>query len=385
MNKLLTTALILFLATFLSFTPPVEAASSQFVTKGNTSSKLVALTFDDGSDGTNIAKILKTLSDERVTSTFFLTGSGTSNHPQSIKNIAAKGHELANHSYSHPDFTTLSTAKIKSELDRTEAIVKSTTGLSTKPLFRAPFGSVNSQVLADVGNAGYSHTIHWNIDTLDWKGLSKTEVYNRVVNNIAPGSIVLMHTGAGASGTPGALPEIIRELKSRGYHFVTVSELLNLRGSISGTTYTVKAGDTLYSIARSLGVTVQELTAANNITNPNLITIGQVLKIPIENQPPSTGALYTVKSGDTLYSISRNFNVTVNDIAKVNNITNPSYIRVGQQLNIPVNEIYYTVKPGDTLYSIAVRHGTTVLMIAANNNISNPSLIHPGMVLKIPK
>ncbi|SDZ86693.1 Peptidoglycan/xylan/chitin deacetylase, PgdA/CDA1 family [Thalassobacillus cyri] len=258
MSKLLKSIVgtVLFLAAFLTFITHGKAVASTFVTKANTSGKLVALTFDDGSDGTNIDRILRVLSDEEIPTTFFLTGSGTNNHPAAIKRIVAGGHEVANHSYSHPDFTKLTAAQIKSELDRTEAIVKSTTGKSTIPLFRAPFGSANAAVLTAAGNAGYTYTIHWNIDTLDWKGLSKTEVYRRVVDNIVPGSIVLMHTGAGASGTPDALPDMIRSLKAKGYRFVTVSEILNLPAVKGETVHVVRAGDTLYSIARRYGVTV---------------------------------------------------------------------------------------------------------------------------------
>ncbi|MBM7553776.1 LysM peptidoglycan-binding domain-containing protein [Thalassobacillus pellis] len=384
----LTVVFSLFFATFLSVTPHTEAAASKFITKGSTTGKMAALTFDDGSDGTNINKILQVLSDHKVKSTFFLTGSGTKNHPQSIKNIAAHGHELANHSYSHPDFTKLSSTQIKSELDRTESIVKSTTGKSTKPLFRAPFGSVNSHVLTAVGNAGYSYSIHWNIDTLDWKGLSKNQVYHRVVNNIVPGSIVLMHTGAGASGTPAALSDIIRTLKSKGYHLVTVSEILKLDPMPSGITHLVKTGDTLYAISRKYGVTVKQIMEANNLDNANFIRIGQLLTIPVAGSPSHPtqpgGSTYTVKAGDTLYSIARRYNVTVDGLVRANNIHNPALIWTGQQLVIPGKTTIYVVKVGDTLYSIARKFGSTVSKIAAANKISNPSLIHPGQALTIP-
>ncbi|MDN7241607.1 LysM peptidoglycan-binding domain-containing protein [Planococcus sp. N028] len=339
-NKLfkLVVVLALILFTFFSFSGQTEAASSKFVTKGNTTSKVIALTFDDGSDGTNIQKILDILSANKVKATFFLTGSGAEKHPQPIKNIVAKGHQIANHSYSHPDFTKISAAKMKAELDKTEATIKKITGNSTKPLFRAPFGATNSAVLAAVGNAGYTHTIQWNIDSLDWKGVSSTSITNKVMNNVVPGTIVLMHTGAGASGTPGALPGMISKLKAKGYSFVTVSELLKLKPAPStGTKYTVKAGDTLYSIAKKHGVTVEALAKANNITNYNLIRVGQVLIIPSKaaTPPPATSVKYTVKAGDTLYSIAKKYNVTVAKLAAANKITNYNLIRVGQVLVIP--------------------------------------------------
>lgn len=328
-------ALILF--TFFSFSGQSQAANSKFVTKATTTSKVIALTFDDGSDGTNIQKILDILAANKVKATFFLTGSGAEKHPQSIKNIVAKGHQIGNHSYSHPDFTKLSTAKMKAELDKTEAAIKKITGKSTKPIFRAPFGATNSAVLAAVGNAGYTHTIQWNIDSLDWKGVSSTSITNKVMNNVVPGTIVLMHTGAGASGTPGALPGMISKLKAKGYSFVTVSELLKLKPAPStGTKYTVKSGDTLYSIAKKYNVTVAALAKANNITNYNLIRVGQVLIIPSKAAPPPAVTVkYTVKAGDTLYSIAKKYNVTVAKLAAANKITNYNLIRVGQVLVIP--------------------------------------------------
>lgn len=341
-NKLFKVAAVILLVLFsmFSFSPQTEAANSKYVTKGATTSKVIALTFDDGSDGTNINKILQTLSANKVKATFFLTGSGAKNHPQSIKNIAAQGHQIANHSYSHPDFTKLTAAQMKAELDKTESTIKGITGKTTKPLFRAPFGASNAKVLAAVGNAGYTHTIQWNIDTLDWKGVSSASITNKVLGNVVPGTIVLMHTGAGASGTPGALQGMITKLKAKGYTFVTVSQLLKLPTSspppASGVKYTVKAGDTLYSIAKKYNTTVAAIAAANKIPSPYIIRVGQVLTIPGKAVPPPAAVIkYTVKSGDTLYSIAKRYNTTVAKIAAANKIPSPYIIRVGQVLTIP--------------------------------------------------
>lgn len=386
--------MLLILFTVFSFSSQPQAASSTYVAKGSTTSKAVALTFDDGSDGTNINKILDILSANNVKATFFLTGSGAKKHPSWINNISAKGHQLGNHSYSHPDFTKLTAAKMKSELAATETTIKGLTGKSTKPIFRAPFGASNAAVLKAVGDAGYTHTIQWNIDTVDWKGVSSTQITNKVMNNIVPGSIILMHTGAGASGTPGALPGMISKLKAQGYKFVTVSELLKLPSApVSGTKYTVKAGDTLYSIAKKYNITVSSLAKANSITNYNLIRVGQVLTIPGKTiAPPATSVKYTVKAGDTLYSIAKKYNITVAPLAKANNITNYNLIRVGQVLTIPgkttappATSVKHKVKAGDTLYSIARTYKTTVAKIAATNKIVNVNSLRVGQILVIPR
>ncbi|WP_371816246.1 LysM peptidoglycan-binding domain-containing protein [Exiguobacterium sp. s150] len=384
------------LAPLVTYPKSADAAASKFITSVNTTSKVVALTFDDGADGANTNKILDILAKNNVKATFFLTGSGANHHPQYIKNIAAKGHQLGNHSYTHPDFTKLTATQMKSELDRTEALVKSITGKTTKPIFRAPFGAVNSAVLNGVGAAGYGYTIQWNIDTIDWKGLTASQINTKVQTNIKPGSIVLMHTGAGAPGTPLALPTMISQLKAKGYKFVTVSQLLAYQNTSTSKTYTVKSGDTLYSIARAYGVTVSALAAVNNITNYNLISVGQVLVIPSTTitPPPTTTVKYTVKSGDTLYKIATMYNTTVAKIAAANNITNVNSIYVGQVLVIPgttvtppppTTTVKYTVKSGDTLYKIATAYNTTVAKIAAANNITNVNLISVGQVLTIPR
>ena len=277
-RRLFGVILSLLLLFTLSATPAL-AATSQIIYQGSTSNKVVALTFDDGSDGYNIQSILNTLSANNIKATFFLTGQGAENHPQAIKNIVSAGHDIGNHSYNHPDFTTVATTEMTNQLTRTETIITNLTGKSTKPFFRAPFGSYNSTVLQTVGNAGYTYTFQWTIDSLDWTGNSATDIYNRVINNIVPGAIVLMHTGYGANGTTAALPNIINQLRAMGYSFVTLSQLMNTTstpGTGTGTSYTVKAGDTLYAIALRYGVTVQAIVNANGLTNANLIRVESI-------------------------------------------------------------------------------------------------------------
>ena len=400
------TLLTLSLLFSLFIVPSAQAASSTWISKGNTQEKVIALTIDDGSDGANFGHILTVLDKHNVKATFFLTGTGAQHHPQHIKNVVAKGHGIGNHSYNHPDFTKISTTEMTSQLNRTETIIKNLTGKSTKPYFRAPYGSTNSTVLNTVGNAGYLFTLHWTIDTLDWTGNSATTIYNRVMNNLVPGSIVLMHTGEGASGTVTALDRIIPAAKSRGYRFVTIAQLLNRPTSptlpTTGTTYTVRSGDTLYAIARRFNTSITQIAQANNIANVNLIRVGQVLRIPSTTSgggtatpTPSTTVTYTVKAGDTLSAIARRYNTTVTKIAQANNIANINLIRVGQKLKIPgtttggtttppASTRTYTVRAGDTLYAIAIRYNTTIVRIAQANNIQNVNLIRVGQVLRIP-
>jgi spore germination protein len=164
------------------------------------------------------------------------------------------------------------------------------------------------------------------------------------------------------------------------------------------TIHIVERGETLASIARLYGVTVQAIAQANNIWNPNLVYAGARLYIPSGGNPgpfpPPQQNYYIVRYGDTLASIARAFGTTVWAISQANNIYNPNQIYAGMYLVIPAgggypppqppNVIQYYVRPGDTLSSIARAFGTTAQAIASYNNIFNPNRIYWGMLLRIP-
>ncbi|MFI8969125.1 LysM peptidoglycan-binding domain-containing protein, partial [Bacillus subtilis] len=167
------------------------------------------------------------------------------------------------------------------------------------------------------------------------------------------------------------------------------------------TTYTVKSGDNLGSIAQRFGMTLSEIQSLNNISNPDKIQVGQVLKVYASgNDSGSDGSTrktttYTVKSGDNLGSIAQRFGMTLSEIQSLNNISNPDKIQVGQVLKVYASgndsgsdgstrkTTTYTVKSGDNLGSIAQRFGMTLSEIQSLNNISNPDKIQVGQVLKV--
>jgi len=163
--------------------------------------------------------------------------------------------------------------------------------------------------------------------------------------------------------------------------------------------YVVRSGDTLYSIARRYGTTVQAVAQINNISNPSRIYVGQQLLIPrganvtpVPPAPPPSSTTYVVQRGDTLWSIARRYGTTVQAIAILNSIPNPSLIYAGQRLLIPGGSgtplppavKVHIVQPGETLYSIARRYGTTYWAIAMANNLPNPNVIYAGQRLVIP-
>lgn len=147
-------------------------------------------------------------------------------------------------------------------------------------------------------------------------------------------------------------------------------------------TYIVQNGDTLYGISKQFGISVHNIKLANN-KNDNTIVVGESLLIP----SAATTTLYIVKVGDTLYSIAKRFNTTVSDLIRINNLKT-NFLSIGQQLKIPINEdnseyIIYTVRAGDSLYSIARRYGLTVNSLIKYNNLSS-NILTIGQKLKIP-
>ena len=147
--------------------------------------------------------------------------------------------------------------------------------------------------------------------------------------------------------------------------------------------YTVKSGDSLWSISKKFGITVDELKQANNLTS-NLLSIGQNLLIPTKESETTTDE-YIVQKGDTLYGIANKFNTTVDNLKSINNLTTDS-LSIGQVLKLPsttASTNTYTVKSGDTLYGIANKYNTTVDTLKSLNNLTSNTL-SIGQVLKLP-
>jgi len=158
------------------------------------------------------------------------------------------------------------------------------------------------------------------------------------------------------------------------------------------TTYIVQPGDTLYSIARRFNVSIEAILEVNDIANPNFIYPGQILQIPNGGEEGPEGFYYTVQPGDTLYSIARRFNADLRTLIRYNQIAPPYTIYPGQQIFVPGVEApeppaggrVYIVQEGDTLYSIAQRFNVGIDEIIRLNNIPRPDLIYVGQRLLIP-
>ena len=183
---------------------------------------LIALTFDDGPLDETTNDILDTLEKYDVKSTFFVIGQNAEKHPEIVKREFSSGHEIANHTYSHPVLTHLGEKKIRSQIEKTNDIVKEITGVSPK-LVRAPTGSVNKLVKKTVN----SPLIYWTVDTRDWQTKSAKKTIKNVLDQARDGAIILMHDVQ--PSTVEAIKTIIPELQERGFSMVTVSEMFRLK------------------------------------------------------------------------------------------------------------------------------------------------------------
>lgn len=176
----------------------------------------------------------------------------------------------------------------------------------------------------------------------------------------------------------------IKRLNSLTSNNLVIGQALKLPSPLtSENTYTVKSGDSLYKIAQKYNTTVDEIKRLNNLTS-NILSVGQVLKLPTtSSETPSSNTVdYTVKSGDSLYKIANQYNVTVDAIKRANNLTTNT-LQIGEVLRIPLGtsrETTYTVKSGDSLYSIAKKYNTTVNRLKELNNLSS-NLLNIGQIL----
>ena len=215
-------------------TLPPSGGLATVVSYGPRGTNKIALTFDMGGRLDPAVDIATWLVDHKVHATLFPTGKSgtTTTEGQAVLALAAAHPELfdvGNHSWDHPDFTTLTAAQMAEQLTTTEAAIQPAVGQTTKPWFRPPFGAWNQGVRASVGAAGWSYLVMWDIDTIDWKattegGPTAADIATRVLSKAQGGSIVLMHLGGWH--TLEALPDILAGLQSKGLQPVTLAEML---------------------------------------------------------------------------------------------------------------------------------------------------------------
>jgi peptidoglycan/xylan/chitin deacetylase (PgdA/CDA1 family) len=196
---------------------------------GSSQDKKIALTFDDGPEEHWTPKILEILKEKNIKATFFVIGEQVQRFPNMLRKIDAEGHIIGNHTYDHADLVKLDTGAVAREIEECASIIKNTIG-KTPRLVRPPFGFHNENV-DSVIYAKNEVIILWSVDTQDWQGVDSATVKNKVLPKMKNGFIVLQHDGVNPrlGGSVEALPDMIDNLKSQGYTFVTIPELLEIK------------------------------------------------------------------------------------------------------------------------------------------------------------
>lgn len=188
----------------------------------DTEEKQVAISFDAAWGADKTQQILDILKEYEVTATFFLVGFWVDKYPDMVKAIDEAGMEIGTHSNTHPDMVKLDKSTILSELETSISKIKDITGKEVT-VFRAPYGSYNNTLLKTTEELGLK-TIQWDVDSLDWKGLSAAQVTDRVMKNAQNGSIILMHNNA--DNVVESLRLTLDWLKMKGYKITSVGELV---------------------------------------------------------------------------------------------------------------------------------------------------------------
>lgn len=187
-----------------------------------TEEKKVALTMNCAWNANDIDSILKILEENNVKITFFMVGDWIEKFPEAVKKIYDEGHEIASHSDTHPHVNNLSYEQNIEEIEKSNDKIEKITGTRTK-IYRAPYGEYNNTVIQAANDKGY-YTIQWNLDTLDYTGLTGEEMWSRLDGKIKAGDIILSHNGT--KHTADSLDMLLKNIKQKGFEVVKVSDLI---------------------------------------------------------------------------------------------------------------------------------------------------------------
>ena len=219
--------------TILLFTVTIGYAQSnvyvgKVVGKGKTSGKMVALTFDDGPSKMYTPQILTILKKYNVKATFFMCGEQVTYYPELVKQVSSEGHEIANHSFTHPNlFKNKSKrgAGMAAEVEKTNALLEKL--VMIKPAyFRSPYNYHDAETIKAINDLGLIY-VGWTFSVRDWEKPAPEAMVNMFNKNLIPGSIALLHDGGGnRANTVAAISGMIESAQNKGYHFVTLGEIL---------------------------------------------------------------------------------------------------------------------------------------------------------------
>jgi peptidoglycan/xylan/chitin deacetylase (PgdA/CDA1 family) len=206
-----------------------EKGQGHLFVSNRSAKKCIALTFDDGPHPVFTPKILDILGKYNAKATFFMIGQNAKRYEDIVKDVHRKGHEIGNHTYTHPDLRKISASQFLDEIEKTGNVIENITGQVPK-LFRPPGGYLNNDIVNLLDQkTGIAVLWSWRQDTRDWECPTSDCIVASVIKNLKDGDIILFHDfNSKNSPTPEALEKILSELSGKGYRFVTVSEPMSM-------------------------------------------------------------------------------------------------------------------------------------------------------------
>jgi peptidoglycan-N-acetylglucosamine deacetylase len=183
----------------------------------------IAMTFDDGPNPETTPRLLDILKQRNIKATFFLIGQNAERNPEIVKRILAEGHEIGNHSWTHPPLAKLSDDRVTEEITKTQNAIKTASGY-TPDLLRPPYGSITPRQKEWIENQFGLNVILWSVDPFDWKRPGVSVIQQRILAGAKPGAIILSHDIH--KQTVDSMPATLDALAAKGYKFVTVSQLI---------------------------------------------------------------------------------------------------------------------------------------------------------------
>ena len=222
--SILTVAVLIAVANIKNISAIPVSATEKYLPIYNvqTEENKIAFTMNCAWNADDIDSILETLKNNDVHITFFMVGDWVDKYPEAVKKIYEAGHEIGSHSNTHPHVNNLSAEKNLEEINLSVNKIEKITGHKTN-LYRAPYGEYNNTVIKTAQENGF-YTIQWNLDTLDYQGLTGEEMWNRLKNKLDGGSIILSHNGT--KHTADSLDMLIKNIQLNGFKLVTISELI---------------------------------------------------------------------------------------------------------------------------------------------------------------
>jgi peptidoglycan-N-acetylglucosamine deacetylase len=206
-------------------TPGETPSKPATYTQAHVDQPYIAMTFDDGPSAENTPRLLDMLKQRNIKATFFLIGQNVASNPDLVRRILSEGHEIGNHSWTHPQLSRLSDQKVTAEITKTHDAIKDASGF-TPTLLRPPYGAITSRQREWIENQFGLSIILWSVDPFDWKRPGASVITQRILSQARPGAIILSHDIH--KQTVDAMPATLDSLMRKGFKFVTVSQLIAL-------------------------------------------------------------------------------------------------------------------------------------------------------------